>query len=135
MADVHSSPRHDVTQIRNSLPDGFVLGGGRYEIHRATMLSLIANAYSIDADKIFGGPPWIDYNRYEIIAKTKPGIKPAVLKQMLRTLLADRFHLLLKEETQPVQGYVLTAGKGEPKMNRSESDEPEGCQMCRPNPR
>jgi uncharacterized protein (TIGR03435 family) len=112
--------------------DGGVLGGDRYEIRRAGMLDLIRNAYGIDADKIFGGPAWLEYDRYDITAKTKPGTKPAVLKQMLQTLLADRFHLVVKEETQAIDGFVLTAGKGEPKMKRSEGEGSEGCQQGRP---
>ena len=36
------------------------------------MLDMIRTAYNVDADKIYGGPSWLDYARFEILAKTKP---------------------------------------------------------------
>jgi uncharacterized protein (TIGR03435 family) len=132
IADVHLSPRKNWSRIPTHAMDGGVLGGDRYEIRRASMLDLIRAAYGVDADRVFGGPAWLDYDLYDIAAKTKPGTKPAVLKQMLQRLLADRFHLVLKEETQPAQGFILTAAKGEPKMTRSEGEGRGGCQQARP---
>lgn len=132
VVDVHLSPRSAWSQTPANAVDGGVLGGDRYEWHRASLLDLIKNAYSIDADKVFGGPNWLNYDRYEIVAKTKPGTKPAILKQMLQTLLADRFHLVLKEETQPVPGYILTAAKGSTKLRQFDGDGAPGCQQGRP---
>ncbi len=132
IADVHMSPRKEWTQTPINRMDGGVLGGDRYEIRRASMLDLIRTAYSVDADKVFGGPSWLEYNRYDIVAKTKPGTKPAAVKQMLQALLADRFHLALKQETQAVPGFVLTAAKGEPKMKGSQGEGAEGCEQKRP---
>ena len=132
IADVHMSPRKNWSQIPTNQMDGGVLGGDRYEIRRASMLDLIRNAYGIDADKIFGGPAWLDYDRYDILAKTKPATKPAVLKQMLQTLLADRFHLVLKQESQPSQGFILTTAKGEPKMKPAETEGSGTCEQGRP---
>ncbi|HVV45757.1 MAG TPA: TIGR03435 family protein [Bryobacteraceae bacterium] len=127
IADVHMTPRSEWSQFPAHAVDGGFLGGDRYEWRRATMLDLIRNAWGADADKIFGGPAWLDYNRYEITAKTAPGTKPAVLKQMLQTLLMDRFHLVLKEGAQPLDGYVLTASKENLKIRQAEGDGPGGC--------
>jgi uncharacterized protein (TIGR03435 family) len=132
IADVHMSPRNNWSQIPTNQLDGGVLGGDRYEIRRASMLDLVRNAYGIDADKVFGGPDWLEYDRYDIVAKTKPGTKPAVLKQMLQTLLGDRFHLVLKQESQLIPGFVLTAAQGEPKMKSSEGEGPGTCEQGRP---
>jgi uncharacterized protein (TIGR03435 family) len=122
IADVHMSPSGEWSQFPSHAVDGGLLGGDRYEWRRATMLDLIRNAYSVDADRVFGGPSWLDYNRYEIVAKAKSGTKPAVLRKMLQSLLADRFHLVLKETAQPVDGYVLTASKGNLKLRPAEGD-------------
>ena len=93
--------------------EGPTLAGDRYQLRRATMLDLIRKAYNVDADKIFGGPSWIDYDRFEIAAKTKPGTSTAALRLMLQTLLVGDagFHLVLRTETQPVPGYLLKTGK------------------------
>ena len=42
---------------------------GRYEIHNAPMVGLIASAYGFDADKILGGPSWLEMTRFDVIAK------------------------------------------------------------------
>ncbi len=90
-----------------------MLGGSRYAVRRATMLDLIWLAYSVNADKVYGGPSWIGYDRFDLIAKTSQGTPPASLRLMLQNLLADRFHLVLKADTRPVPGYLLTKVKSE----------------------
>jgi uncharacterized protein (TIGR03435 family) len=95
---------------------GGYLAGERYELHRATMLDLIREAYNVDAASVFGGPNWLDYDRFEVIAKTKPGTLPATLRLMLQALLAERFHLAVKPDTRQVPGFILSKGKGEPKL-------------------
>ena len=112
IADVHPSPRGDWSKTVSHWMQGPTLAGDRYQLRRATMLDLIRTAYNVDADKIYGGPSWIDYDRFGVIAKTKPGTRSATLRLMLQALLADRFHLVLKTETQPVPGYLLKTGKG-----------------------
>jgi uncharacterized protein (TIGR03435 family) len=72
-ADAHvSPPAEQVKDSKHPTVAGFV-AADRYVIHRATLVDLIARAYNVDADKILGGPPWVDYDRYEIDAKVKPG--------------------------------------------------------------
>lgn len=133
IADVHSSPRGEwVKDLSHSLQGGF-LTGDRYELHRATLLDLIRIAYGVDAERIYGGPGWIDYDRFEVIAKTEPGTRQANLNLMLQTLLLDRFHLVVKSDTQPVPGYVLSRGKGELKMKPTEDASAPGyCQSLLP---
>ena len=111
IADVHMSPRADWVKNRRMM-DGGVLAGDRYELRRATLVDLIRTAYNVDANKVFGGPGWVDYDRFEVIAKTQPGTRPERLRLMLQTLLAERFRLIVKEDTQQVPGYVLSKGKG-----------------------
>lgn len=128
IADVHVSPRTDwVKNNSHALQGGFLIGD-RYELHRATMLDLIRIAYNVDADKIFGGPSWLDYDRFEVIAKTKPGTRPEALRQMLQSLLEDRFKLSAKAETREVPGYVLSKGKGELKLRRTDGSGASSCQ-------
>jgi uncharacterized protein (TIGR03435 family) len=74
------SPRAEwVKKAANNLQGGFV-NGGRYELRRATMLDLIRAAYSVDAEKIYGGPSWLDYDRFEIEANVAPGTRPICIR-------------------------------------------------------
>jgi uncharacterized protein (TIGR03435 family) len=64
IADVHASAPSRLQNMQ-----GGVLQGGRYEIRRATMLDLIKTAYGVDADTVFGGPNWLEWGRFDVIAK------------------------------------------------------------------
>ena len=127
IADVRVSPRSDwVKKAANNFQGGF-LNAGRYELRHATMLDLIRTAYGVDADKVYGGPSWLDYDRFDVIAKAPATTRPDAVKLMLQALLADRFKLVVKKDTRPVPGYVLKAGKGKPKLKPAEGSDSAGC--------
>jgi uncharacterized protein (TIGR03435 family) len=114
------SPRADwVKNPAHAMQGGFLMAG-RYELHRATMLDLIRTAHAVDADKVFGGPSWLDYERFDIITKAPPATRPETLRLMLRSLLADRFNLVVKQDTKPVPAYLLAKGKGDVKLRPAE---------------
>src|SRR6202041_3057357 len=110
VADVHTSPFTSIPFMH-----GNSIQGDRYFLTQATMADLIATAYGVDVANVQGGPTWLERNRYDIRAKVPPDTQEDV-KLMLRTLLADRFHLVVKTATAPVPTYVLSAGSGKPKM-------------------
>jgi uncharacterized protein (TIGR03435 family) len=93
--------------------------GDRYFLTQATMLDLIATAYGVDGINIHGGPTWLERDRYDIRAKVPPKTTPDDIKLMLRSLLADRFHLVVTTGTAPMPTYILSAGPGKPKMTES----------------
>jgi hypothetical protein len=122
-ADVHLSPRTEwgkgiFDPWRNGYMGGY-LTGNRYELRHATMLDLIKVAYNREAGWIYGGPSWIDYDRFDIVAMTKAGTPPETLQRMLQRLLQERFHLAVKEDTRPVPAYILSRGKGDLKMRET----------------
>lgn len=133
IADVHVSPRSEWVKSQLNQMEGAYLAGDRYEVRRATMLDLIRIAYNVDAEKVYGGPSWLDYDRFEIVAKTKPGTKAETLRLMLQTLLDERFHLAVRTDTRPAPAFLLMKGSGELKLkDASGSAGPGGCQMTRP---
>jgi uncharacterized protein (TIGR03435 family) len=122
MADVHISPRSN-----NPTARGGTVRAGQYELRTATMLDLISGAYDIKLANIAGGPSWIETDRFDIIAKVPATTTPESIKPMLRALLADRFHLVVHNDTKPMDAYVLTAGK-HPLLKQSEGTGPGGCE-------
>lgn len=90
---------------------GGFIAGGRYELHTASMVDLIKTAYSVDADAVFGGPSWLDSDRFEVIAKAAPDSTPADRALMLQALLADRFKLVVRKEDRPQDVFTLTVSK------------------------
>jgi uncharacterized protein (TIGR03435 family) len=114
---------------------GGVLRGGRYDIHKATMVDLISTAYGIDGDKVVGGPSWLDTDRFEVIAKAPPAAPQETVKAMLQELLAERFKLVVHKDTKPMPAFVLSLGKSKPKLKEAaESSGPGGCQGPQQNP-
>src|SRR6202789_410014 len=129
IADVHTSPF-----TSNPFMHGNSIQGDRYFLTQATMLDLIATAYGVDAFNVHGGPTWLERDRYDIRAKVPPGTTPADVKLMLRALLADRFHLIVKTGTAPMPTYILSAGPGKPKMAESEAAGDAACMPLPPPP-
>src|SRR5580658_3794941 len=121
-ADVHASPK-----VRNSFLNGPFLRGNRYEMHFATVLDLIAEAYGMDSNDVFGGPAWLEMKQFDLIAKVPEHTKHAETREMLRELLAERFHLVVHKDTKPMPAYAITAPGKQSKMKEASEDAEKGC--------
>ncbi len=122
IADVRPSAQHDITEV-----GGGLMRGGRYLLRHATMLDLVRLAYDVDAKKVFGGPNWIELDRFDIAARVPAGTTSASVKPMLQALLAERFGLVAHRDTKPVQVWALTSGK-HPLLKRADGSGEGGCQ-------
>lgn len=125
IADVHPSAP---TKNPNVFMSGGVVRGGRYDLRHATMLDLVSTAWGIDADRVYGGPSWLELDRFEIAAKTPPNTSQETAKLMLQALLKERFHLVVHMDTKTAPGFELSLGKGKPKMKQSDGSGETGCQ-------
>jgi uncharacterized protein (TIGR03435 family) len=124
VTDVHASAK-----TGNQFARGPFTTGGRYELRTATMVDLISRAYGVDADKVLGGPNWLEYDRFDVFAKTPPNTSKDTAKQMLQTLLTDRFKLAVHKDTRPMPAYALTIGKGKPKLKEADGSGETGCKF------
>jgi uncharacterized protein (TIGR03435 family) len=100
--------------------------GGRYEVKNATMVDLIRTAHGFDADKILGGPNWLELDRFDVVGKVPAGSTPEQHKQMLQSLLADRFKLVTHPDTRPLPTYTLIVPK-KAQLKEAEGSEETGC--------
>ena len=116
---------------------GGVLRGNRYELRNATMVDLIRTAYNVQPEKISGGPSWLEWNRFDIAALAPEKTPPDRLREMLKTLLADRFKLAVREDSVATTAMALRV-KGTHKMREAAggggcqaqgAPEPNGVQM------
>jgi uncharacterized protein (TIGR03435 family) len=82
----------------------------------------------LDQEKVYGGPTWLELDRYDIIAKVPAGSTPESHKKMLQTLLAERFHLLVHNDTKPLPAYIMTASKHPLLRDADTSSDKKGCQ-------
>jgi len=98
--------------------------GGHFEGTNIYVLALIATAFRKDAPllptQIEGGPDWIRYDRYDVLAKidTPAGDESALYRQLpalLRPVLEQRFRLQAHWVTRqlPIYALVLAGKDGE----------------------
>jgi uncharacterized protein (TIGR03435 family) len=99
---------------------GGQLHGDRYILRDATMVDLVANAYNVDPLNVLSGPAWLELDRFDIYAKAPRTTTPDDQRLMLRALLASRFHLVAHTDIKTQPAFVLSAGKGSPKMKPSD---------------
>ena len=91
----------------------------RYEIRNATLVDLVRTAYGVDADKVLGGPSWLELDRFDVTAKAPSGTPADDLKPMLKTLLQERFRLVAHPDTKPFPAYTLSLGNA-PKLKETD---------------
>src|SRR5438128_156671 len=86
-----------------------------------TLRFLVSAAYNLPPRAISGGPDWIDFERYDILAATPGETRPSLDEQMamLRQLLGERFKLTFHTEAKELPVYVLTALTGGSKLKES----------------
>lgn len=125
-ADLHEST--PMTNIRDSFMQGPFVGGGRFEIRRATLLDLVRIGWSVQPDKIVGGPAWAGTDRFDLLAKAPSGAKTSDLRLMLQNLLADRFGLKVHEGTKPMPAFALIIAPGKkPHLKEADGSGETGC--------
>lgn len=120
-ADVHVSRK-----IPNPMMRIAPLRGDRYEVKFASTLDLIHLAYSIEAEKVLGGPNWLEMDRFDVLAKAPPGSTQETLRLMLQTLLKERFALMVHKATGKIPAYALIAEK-HPHLKEANPSDNSGC--------
>jgi uncharacterized protein (TIGR03435 family) len=123
LSDIKDGVETTTTFSRNT-PDGF-------SARNYFLKSLIFDAYGLKQFyQIVGGPGWIDSEGFDIEAKVVAanGTTPQPLtrelrKQMLRSLLVDRFKLAVHNETRQLPVYELVVAKNGPKFQPAKPEE------------
>ena len=123
VADVHATPfRRDSPQRPN-----FGLLNGYYAVRYATLVDLIAAAFDISGEKVVGGPAWLEFDRFDIVAKLPAGRTD--VKPLLKSLLADRFKLVAREAESDVPALALVVDGTSRLQAGRPSDDAAGCSI------
>ncbi len=90
---------------------------GRFEASMTTKV-LIETAFGIKDFQVSGGPPWLDQDNYDIIAKTPTPVDLSrnVKQPYLQSLLTDRYHFKFHTTSKDFPGYALLLAKNGPKL-------------------
>lgn len=86
-----------------------------------TLKSLLMKAYDLKPFEI-SGPPWIESEHYDVLAKIPEGASKEQVPAMLQNLLAERFRMTMHSEIKEQPGYVLGVGKNGPKFKPTSND-------------
>ena len=110
------APAFEVASIKPSIAEpgsgsGIATGIGRLTGRNVTLKRCMRSAYNVPESQVFGGPKWIDEDRYDIDAMAAGPAGDRDMMPMLETLLAERFKLVFHRETRPLPGYALVVGK------------------------
>jgi uncharacterized protein (TIGR03435 family) len=130
----------DVASIKPSDPAGgrtalSLPGNESLTATNVTLRALITFAYDIRDPQLTGGPAWMATDRYDVTAKTAANERPAPLdraptndeivasdnrtRERTRSMLAERFGLVVHRETREQVVYLLTIAKGGSKLKEN----------------
>ncbi len=107
----------------NLRPEASVSGADGKLVSGANSLAvLVVDAYQDDVVDTINFPQWaFDAGRFAISVKIPPNTTAGKCREMLRNLLADRFHLVTSIETVPVGRYYLRVAKSGLKLKAVEN--------------
>lgn len=135
VAQSASSPTFEVTTVKpmdakHPHPPSVSISRDQFEATGMTLKDLIKIAYDLNygADRqVTGGPAWTGLARFDLEAKVDESQvaklqklpkeeRDVQLRQMLQDLLANRFMLQIRHETQELPVYELVVAKNGPKL-------------------
>jgi len=130
LAQSASPPAFEVASVKvnssGSLrTDARISPSGRVELTNQPLKALIRTAYSLPESQIAGGPDWVDSARFDVVATAGRSVTEPELRQMLQSLLSDRFKLVAHKEPREVAVYALTlarAGAPGKQLRASDAD-------------
>lgn len=115
MGAAADGPVFTTASVKPGIPQPMSCGGGpgtpapgRFTCTYATLAMLIAVAWDVPPDQITG-PDWIrrPADGFDVEATIPPGASRTDFRQMLRNLLTERFHLVVREESRQADVYTL----------------------------
>jgi uncharacterized protein (TIGR03435 family) len=126
MARAQSRPAFDVASLKPSPPPtgdliNINLGTARHgtlTLSNACLADCLRYAYSITNDEQIAGPDWIKFKdvHFDIEAKAPPTTPLPQLREMLQTLLTERFKLEYHTAQRSMSYVALVVGKNGPKI-------------------
>ena len=122
MADVHARPPNSILAMRS----GFA--NGRYELRHATILDLIRTAWDVPAAKVWGGPSWLEVDRFDVVGMAPAETRRETLRIMLREVLAERFGLEVQLAARDLSACGIVPDKKH-LLKVSEEQQDSGCRL------
>ncbi|HEV8612488.1 MAG TPA: M56 and DUF3738 domain-containing protein, partial [Gemmatimonadales bacterium] len=112
-----------------------LLPGGGLRVTNVTLRQLITFAYEVQDLQVSGGPGWLGSERYDILAKPEHSAGTSGMaisqgraagdrvRQRTRSLLAERFQLVIHKDAREGPVLALVVAKNGPKIQPSKQGE------------
>lgn len=97
---------------------GLHIDGSQVRCSYLSLRDYIRMAYQVKDYQVLG-PEWIESEHFDIAAKLPEGGSRGQVREMLQSLLADRFQLKLHHDKKELPVYALVVAKGGPKIKES----------------
>jgi uncharacterized protein (TIGR03435 family) len=91
----------------------------RFAVDSITTKGLIAYAYDVRDFQISGGPSWLGAEEFDIVAKPQGDASGERILAMARSLLAERFNLMVHHTSREMPVMALVIAKGGPRLQPS----------------
>src|SRR5688500_9077670 len=85
---------------------------GRYVGINVTLRRVMGLAYR-PVQEFAGGPDWINTERFDIEGRSDGTPSQPQMLEMLRSLLADRFKLVVHKEVRPMPAFALVLARAD----------------------
>jgi uncharacterized protein (TIGR03435 family) len=102
--------------IRSDASFGIRIQSDRLIGSWVSLRTLIAHAYDLKDYQLAGGPDWLPSARFDVNAKASGSATAAEMREMLRTLLAERFGLRLHVETRQMTVETLAPARSDGRL-------------------
>jgi len=97
---------------------------GRLIVRNMVLRDIVKNAYGFREDiRLQDEPKWVDSERFDISATAPGDADKDQVNLMLRSLLAERFRLVVHRETREMPIYILVPAKNGPKVRELKNTE------------
>src|ERR1035441_499785 len=125
-------PEFEVASVKKSVPSapgqvniGVHIDGAMVRCSSLPMRSYIRMAYRVNDYQVLG-PDWLATENFDIAAKLPEGATRAQLPEMIQSMLAERFKLVLHRDEKEFPVYALVVAKNGPKLKESPPDSSPG---------
>src|SRR6188474_2193720 len=85
--------------------------GGVMVATNVSARQVVTYSYSMQNSRVEGGPDWLDTVRYDITAKASEAATPDQMLLMFRTLLAERFKLVMHIDARDTAIFALVQAR------------------------
>ena len=117
-------PQRDLTAVGGPR----AMPGGGFRASRATVQSLLMFAYDLKSYRIvLGGPEWIHRDVFFIDARAGFDAPADQIRQMVQTLLADRFSLVARREQREMSHLALVVARSDRRLGPYLREVPADC--------